>query len=103
MRQLFAFNYSSVALLAVPFLIAGASAHAGTSINTGSLGAAANGTDSDTVTFGPGAVTAGGDKSAVYNGVTGTNTTVPFQSQLNPAVASPFSIEFWSNPTASDN
>jgi len=78
-------------------------AKAGTSPNTGSLGSAADGTNSDAVAFGPGVVTSGSDQSAVYNGVTGTNTTVPFQSQLNPAAASPFSIEFWSNPTASDN
>jgi hypothetical protein len=71
--------------------------------NTGSLGSAANGTNADTVTLGPGAVSAGGDQSAVYDGVTGTKTTVPFQSALNPASASPFTIEFWARPTASDN
>lgn len=70
--------------------------------NTGSLGSSANGTNNDTVTFGPGAVTSGGDLSAVYDGVAAT-TTVPFQSALNPATASPFSIEFWARPTASDN
>lgn len=71
--------------------------------NTGSLGSAANGTNAATVTTGPGAVTAGGDLSAVYNGVSGTVTTVPFIAALNPASASPFSIEFWARPTASDN
>jgi hypothetical protein len=71
--------------------------------NTGSLGAAANGTHADAVTFGQGAVTAGSDLTAVYNGQAGTNTTVPFQSALNPASSSPFSVEFWANSTASDN
>jgi hypothetical protein len=73
------------------------------SLNTGSLGPAANGTNADPVTFGPGAVTAGGDQTAIYDGVSGTNTIVPFQSALNPPSASPFSIEFWANPTTSDN
>ena len=71
--------------------------------NTGSLGSSANGTNSAAVTFGPGAVTAGGDQSAIYNGITGTTTTVPFNASLNPPSASPFSIEFWGRPTASDN
>jgi hypothetical protein len=39
----------------------------------------------------------------VYDGVTGTKTTVPFQPALNPASASPFTVEFWGMPTASDN
>ena len=61
--------------------------------NTGSLVAAANGTNTDPVTFGPGAVSgAAGDQSAVYDGVAGTKTTVPFQSGLNPPAASPLMI-----------
>jgi hypothetical protein len=71
--------------------------------NTGSLGAPANGSNADTVTFGPGAVSAGGDQAAVYDGVTGTKTTVPFQPALNPPSASPFTVEFWAKPVASDN
>lgn len=71
--------------------------------NTGSLGPSANGTNSAAVTFGPGAVTAGGDLSAVYDGTGAALTTVPFNASLNPASASPFSIEFWGRPTASDN
>jgi hypothetical protein len=50
-----------------------------------------------------GAVAAGGDQAASYNGIAGTNTVIPFQSGLNPASASPFTIEFWANPTNSDN
>jgi hypothetical protein len=85
-------------------LFTGAAAHAASvSPNTGSLGSAANGTNADSVTSGPGAVAAGGDSAAVYTGATGSNTTVPFVSGLNPGVASPFSIEFWARPTASDN
>jgi hypothetical protein len=92
------------AVAVFPFLAIGLTARAGTSPNTGSLGSAADGTDSATVTNGTGVVTAGGtDKSAVYTGVAGSNTTVPYQAALNPGVASPFTIEFWGNPSASDN
>jgi hypothetical protein len=79
-------------------------AHASTILpNTGSLGSIANGTAANAVTFGPGAVTAGNDQSAVYNNVGGTETTIPYLTQLNPDVSSPFTVEFWANPTASDN
>ncbi len=71
--------------------------------NTGSLGSSANGTNSAGVTFGPGAVTAGGDLSAVYDGTAAAMTVVPFNASLNPPSASPFTIEFWARPTASDN
>ena len=90
-------------LAAVVLTLATAARATTISPNTGSLGSAADGTNADTVTLGPGAVSAGGDQSAVYDGVTGTKTTVPFQSALNPASASPFTIEFWARPTASDN
>jgi hypothetical protein len=95
----------SASWLAAIALLLGASAARATTIspNTGSLGSAADGTNADNVTFGPGAVSAGGDQSAVYPGVLGQNTTVPFQPALNPASASPFTIEFWGRPTASDN
>src|SRR3954465_10032794 len=89
---------SGFCVAAVALLFAAAAQAATISPNTGSLGSAANGTNADTVTFGPGAVTNGGDQSAVYDGVTGTKTTVPFQSALNPATASPFTIEFWARP-----
>jgi len=94
-----------LAFAAIPLLFAGLTASANTvSPNTGSLGAAANGSNAPDVTFGPGAVTAGNDLAAVYStNANGTNTTVPFQSALNPAASSPFSIEFWARPTASDN
>ena len=91
------------AALAVAVLLSPVAARAATtSYNTGSLGPAANGTNADSVTFGPG-VTADGDQSAVYTGATGSNTVVPFQPALNPASASPFTVEFWARPTASDN
>jgi hypothetical protein len=74
------------------------SAHAvTTSINSGSLGAAGNGTNADAVTLGvAGPLAAAGDTAAGYSG--GSNTTVPFNEALNPSSTSPFTIEFWANP-----
>ena len=98
------FPSAALWLAAGALLLGAATVRAATiSPNTGSLGSAADGTHSDTVTFGPGAVTAGADESAVYSGVTGSRTVVPFQSALNPVSGSPFTIEFWARPTASDN
>ena len=97
------FNIRRLAFAAIALLFADAAAQASVSVNTGSLGAAANGTNANSVTSGTGAVTAGGDLSAVYDGLAGTNTTIPFQSGLNPASGSPFSVEFWAQPTNSDN
>jgi hypothetical protein len=97
------FRSSGLWIAAVALLFGAAAARAASvSYNTGSLGPAANGTNSDTVTFGPGIV-APGDLSAVYSGAGGSNTTVPFQPALNPASGSPFTVEFWARPTASDN
>ena len=68
-----------------------------TSINSGSLGAAGNGTNADAVTLGvAGPLAAAGDTAAGYSG--GANTTVPFNAALNPSSTSPFTIEFWANP-----
>ena len=103
-NRLNGFVASSLSLAMAVSAFCGTAARATTiSPNTGSLGAAADGTNSDTVTFGPGAVTAGTDASAVYTGVAGSNTTVTYQAALNPASGSPFTIEFWARPTASDN
>ncbi len=95
---------STLALLAsLPFLSPWAAEAVTTSTNTGTLGATANGTNSNSVIPGtPGAVAAGGDQSVGYPG-TGGNTTIPFIAALNPSAGSPFSIEFWANPSASDN
>jgi hypothetical protein len=92
-----------VAMAAVALLFTGAVSQAATtSVNTGSLGAAANGTDADGVTFGPGAIAAGSDQAAVYNNTAGVRTSVPFQAGLNPVATTPFTIEFWARPVAVD-
>ena len=96
MKHQFITTLTGVALLA-----ASASA-ATTSYNAGSLGAAANGTNTDGVTLGlPGALAAPGDLAVGYSGV--NYTLVPYLPTLNPASAAPFTIEFWANPSASDN
>jgi hypothetical protein len=79
-------------------------AHAqSTSQNSGSLGAAGNGTNAPGVVIkSPGAVGPAGGTAAYYSGgspTTPVNTTVPYNAALNPALATnPFTIEFWVNP-----
>jgi hypothetical protein len=97
------FSASGWWLAALALLLWPAVARAAVVFNTGSLGPAASGMNADSVTSGPGAVSAGEDQAAVYDGVSGTNTIVPFQSELNPPADSPFTVEFWARPTASDN
>ena len=89
---------------AAPLLLASTAFAASTSINTGSLGAAANGTNSDTVTVVSG-VLGGADKAASYSNTASPAaiTTIPYQSALNPASGSAFTIEFWANPSISNN
>lgn len=90
-------------LSSLPLLLVAAKVSAATtSINTGSLGAAANGTNADGVTFAAGRLAGDGDQAAVYNNTVGVNTVVPFQAGLNPASSSPFTIEFWAKPSAYD-
>ena len=91
-----------IAATIIGTLIASGASAQTTSINSGSLGAAGNGTNTVDAILGlPGAVSAGGDTAVGYAG--GARTTVPFNSALNPAASSPFTIEFWAMPTASDN
>jgi len=72
------------------------------SYNTGSLGAAGNGANTaDLVLDQPGVVAAGGDHATYY--AAGARTTIPWQASLNPPAGSPFTIEFWAKPAASDN
>lgn len=74
-----------------------------TAFNLGSLGSGANGTNTDNVVLNGASPTASpGDVSSGYNN-NGERTTIPFNSALNPSASSPFTIEFWANPSASDN
>jgi len=89
-------------LVLLPCLLATSVNAATTSLNSGSLGAAANGTSTPGVVQGlPGPLAAAGDGAAGYSG--GERTTVAYHPELNPAASSPFTIEFWARPTASDN
>lgn len=95
---------TSAAALLLSAVFAGASS---VSLNTGSLGASANGTSTDGVTLSTNSPLAvAGDMSASYGGGSGANpinTTVAYHSAVNPAVTSPFTIEFWVNPNQDTN
>lgn len=71
-----------------------------TSYNSGSLGAVANGTNSNGVTLNlPGVLAAPGDLTVGYSS---SNTVVPYNPTINPSAGSPFTIEFWAKPSSSD-
>lgn len=73
-----------------------------TSYNSTSLGSLGDGANSSGVAIEqPGAIAAAGDYSNKYG--SSERTLIPFQPHLNPASNAPFTIEFWANPTASDN
>lgn len=92
----------SATLLVGALLAVSTASAATTSINWGSLGAAANGTNADGVVLGvAGPLADPNDTAATYSG--GANTLVPFTPALNPTASSPFTIEFWHNPTAYDD
>lgn len=72
-----------------------------TSYNTGSLGKLADGASTAGVVVDqPGAIAAYADHSSTYS--LGERTEVPFRPEVNPASGSPFTIEFWARPTATD-
>src|ERR1051326_5561942 len=91
-----------VALAASAALSPSARAAMPTCYNRGSLGATGNGTHvGNVLVYQSGAVAVGPDYSSYYDG-TGPRTTIPWQAALNPASASPFTIEFWAKPEGSD-
>lgn len=84
-------------------LLGAASVSAATvSVNTGSLGSAANGSDATGVNLGvSGPLGSPNDTAVHYSGgntTTPLNTTIGFNSGLNSASSSPFTIEFWVKP-----
>ena len=92
-----------VGLAASSALSPSASAAIPTCYNRGSLGATGDGTHVGNVhVYQSGAVAVGPDYSSYYDG-TGPRTTIPWRAALNPASGSPFTIEFWAKPEASDN
>ena len=74
-----------------------------TSYNTGSLGVAGDGASTTGVLVDqPGVIPNGLDYSSTYSA--GDRTRVAYRTELNPTTASsPFTIEFWARPTATDN
>jgi hypothetical protein len=98
MKKSFPILITLIATLAGSALEAGATT---VCYNTGSLGVIGNGTNTDAVVLDqPGAIAAGGDHATNYIGSGGV-TTVPFQTALNPAASSSFTIEFWAMPFSS--
>lgn len=96
-------NVTTIATSAAAFLLSAVFAGASSvSLNTGSLGAAANGTNKDGVTLSTNSpLSVAGDMSASYGGGSSANpinTTIAYHSAVNPTASSPFSIEFWVNP-----
>jgi len=88
--------------LAFVMLAPSASLAATTAFNLGSLSSGASGSNTDSVVLNGASPTASpGDVSSGYSG--GQRTTVPFNPALNPSASSPFTIEFWANPSTSDN
>lgn len=69
-----------------------------TAVNSGSLGAAGNGTNSDTHPV-QGALAGSRDGAAYYNGA-GARTLVPFLAEMNPVAAESFTVEAWFMPIA---
>jgi hypothetical protein len=68
--------------------------------NSGSLGAAGNGTHGPGVVHNvPGALVGDPDTAAGYNDVGGAkHTYVQYNAALNPPATSPFTIEYWAKP-----
>jgi MYXO-CTERM domain-containing protein len=94
----------TITTILLPLILAAGTAQATTtSVNYGSLGAVADGTNTDFVQLGQGSplLAPGGDVSNGYSA--GERTQVPFLAALNPSAASPFTIEFWAYPTSGDN
>ena len=91
--------YAAAAITSALFTLSPASAQT-VSINSGSLGAAGNGTNTSNVILtlaGPIVGDAATDRAAGYAG--GERTTVPFNAALNPQPSTaPFTIEFWAQP-----
>ncbi len=82
--------------------MATAAGAATTSYNSGSLGSAGDGVNTDGVALNAASpLAAGGDTGARYGA--GERTQVAYQAALNPSSSSPFSIEFWANPSGSDD
>lgn len=96
MKHHLAANFASL------FLLASLAPAATVSTNFGSLGTAADGSNSTGATLNvPGVLAAPGDLAVGYSA--GNNTTVPYLPALNPAASSAFTVEFWAKPTTSDN
>lgn len=80
----------------------GHAAPADIAINSGSLGAALNGTHVNVQHGATGVLSASPNTSTLYNG-TSSRSFIPFNAALNPPAAQPFTIEAWVMPTLEEN
>jgi hypothetical protein len=91
--------YAAAAITSALFTLSPVGAQT-VSLNSGSLGAAGNGTNTSNVVLtlaGPIVGDAATDRAAGYGA--GERTTVPFNAALNPQPSTaPFTIEFWAQP-----
>lgn len=106
---MFFMKFNTATLLASVLLAASTSQAVTTSFNSGSLGILANGANDDAVTLDQAGPLADPNDRAAGYGVTPqntfnnqANTVVPYTAALNPSSSSPFSIEFWAKPVATD-
>lgn len=100
-------NLAKATLLIALMTVSGSIASAQlVSINTGSLGSAADGVHTPGVELGlPGLINDPLDLAAGYPNYDGPGiyrTEVPFLPELNPPAGQPFTVEFWAMPYASD-
>lgn len=95
-------SYSTAVLSDSPLAYYGLGNAAPTSIaaNSGSLGAALNGTHNNVQYGAVGALVANSNSSITYGG-NGT-TVLPYNAALNPAASQSFTIEAWVQPAISD-
>lgn len=95
-------SIAAAAFIAGAFLAATEAGAQTTSLNSGSLGSTGDGANTANVMLNlPGPLAAPGGFAVGY--AAGARTTVPYNPALNPVASTPFTIEFWAFPTASDN
>lgn len=72
----------------------------GSAFNSGTLGAALNGTHTNVQNGAPGALVATTNTAAGYGG--SGRTAIPYSSSLNPAASQSFTVEAWVKPSLDD-
>lgn len=94
--------YSSAVLSDSPlaYYALGNAAPADVAVNSGSLGAALNGTHLNVQHGSSGALVATSNTASLYNG--SSRTVIPYAAALNPPASQSFTIEAWVKPSVDD-